>query len=92
MSANQYLNNLTEQKAISLNDNSYKVDEDNFQLIWNEKELFNRAYISSIEIDDIEIRFIGRCVGKHCSYPGTIRIKLDRFNENEFTLFNVKPI
>jgi hypothetical protein len=92
MSANQYLNNLIEQNAISLTDSSYKVDEDNFQLIWNEKELFNRAYISSIEIDGIEIRFIGRCVGKHCSYPGTIRIKLDRFNENEFTLFNVKPI
>jgi hypothetical protein len=44
MSANQYLNNLIEQNAISLTDSSYKVDEDNFQLIWNEKELFNRAY------------------------------------------------
>ena len=92
MSANQYLNNLIKQNAISLTDSSYKVDEDNFQLIWNAQELSNRAYISSIEIDDIEIRFNGRCVGKHCSYPGTIRIKLERFNENEFTLFNVKPI
>jgi hypothetical protein len=89
MNATQFLDNLIVNQAVTLADGQYKVDEDKFQLIWNEQELHNRAYVSSVEINDNEIRFNGRCVGKHCSYPGTIRIKLDRFKESEFKLFNV---
>ena len=90
MTATEFLNKLIAQNAVTSSNGLYTLDEDKFQLIWNEKDLFDRAYISTIEITDTEIRFDGRCVGKHCSYPGTIRIKLARFDEKEFTLFVVK--